>query len=73
MAVEPLTLRPDLDNCLIKQLQEQVSSLRAKLSDVVRDILSLEQEDQSLLEQESALNKVFLDLSLQVRQLPSDG
>ena len=38
MITEPLTLGPDLDNCLVQQLQEQVGRLRAELSDVTCDI-----------------------------------
>ena len=52
MTVKLLTPGPDIDNCLVQQFQEQVGHLRAELSNVAGDILSLEQEDQSLLEQE---------------------
>ena len=57
---KPLAPGPDLDDCLVQQLQEQVSHLRAQPSDVACDSLSLEQEDQSLLVQELALDKAFL-------------
>ena len=65
--VEPLTSGPDLDAGLIQDLQEQVGCLRAELSDVARDILSVEHEDRDLLEHESNLDKAFFDLSLQIR------
>ena len=58
--VKPLAPGPDVNGCLVQQLQEQIGRLRAELSDVARDILSLEQEDQSLLEQKLALDKAFL-------------
>ena len=55
---------PDLDDCLVQHSQEQVSCLRAEISGVTSDILSMEQEDQSLLEQESDLDKAFSGLCL---------
>ena len=64
LTVGLLTSGPDLDACLIQHLQEQVGRLREELSDVSCDILLMEQEEQSLLEQESDLDKAFFDLSL---------
>ena len=43
--VDPLTPGPDPDACLVQELQEWVGRLRAELSDVTRDILSMEHED----------------------------
>ena len=71
-AVEPLTLGPDLDACLVQHLKEQVGHLRAELPNVVHDIVSMEQEDKGLLEQDSNLDKAISDLSLQIRRLLSD-
>ena len=70
--VKPLTLGPDLDVCLVQHLQEQVGRLRAELSDVARDLLSMEHENRDLIEHESSLDKAFSDLSLQIRRLLSD-
>ena len=72
MAIKPLAPGPDRDNCLVWQLEEQVGHLQAELLDITRGILSLEQEEQSLLDQESALDKTCFDLSLQIRRLLSD-
>ena len=58
--VESLTLGPDLDAYLIQHLQEQVGALRTELSNVARDILSMEHEDRDLLEHKSNLDKAFL-------------
>ena len=41
------------------------------LTDVAGDILSMEDEDQDLIEPESSLDKAFLYLSLQIRRLLS--
>ena len=68
--IETLTPGPDLDACLVQQVQEQVGRLRAELSDVACDILSMEHEDQDLIEYELSLDKAFFDLSLQIRRLP---
>ena len=39
MTIELLAPGPDVDNCLILQLEDQVSCLRAELLDVTHDIL----------------------------------
>ena len=72
MTLESLAPGPKLYDCLIQHLQEQVGRLRAELSDVARDFLSMQEEDQSLLEQESDLDKAFSILSLRIRRLLSD-
>ena len=72
MTIGSLTSGSDLDSCLIQHLQEQLGRLRAELLDVARDILSIEHEDHSLLEQELDLHKAFLDRSLRIRRLLSD-
>ena len=46
-----LILDPGLDSCLLLQLEEQVSSIKLELSDVIRDILSSDREEEDLLKQ----------------------
>ena len=70
--IETLTPGPDLDACLVQHLQEQIGCLRAELSDVVRDLLSMEHEDRDRIDHESNLDKALSDLSLQIRRLLSD-
>ena len=56
LTVEPLAPGPDLDSCLVQQLEKQVSCLRAELLDITCGILLLEQEEQNLFDEESTLN-----------------
>ena len=72
IAVKPLTPGPDLDHCLIWQLERQVGHLRPELSDMTHDILLLQHEDQNLPEHELALDKSLLDLSMQIKRLLSE-
>ena len=64
MIVEPLAPGPDLDNCLVLQLENQVSHHRIELPNVALDIISLEHENLDLVNQESALDKFLFNLSL---------
>ena len=57
--VEPLTSGPDLDACLVRQLEKQVGRISAEHSELTRDILSLEPEDHDLLDLSSTLEKLF--------------
>ena len=67
-----LTPRPDQD--LLQQLEEQVGSLTKDLSDLARDILSSEKEEEDLLDiyTEATLRKVLFDLSVQIKRLLQD-
>ena len=64
LTVEPLAPEPDLNNYLIWQSEKKVGHLQAELSDISCSILSVEQEDQNLFDQESALHKALFDMSL---------
>ena len=64
LSIEPLTPGPDLDACLVRQLEKQVSRINAENSDLTRDILSLEHEDHNLFDLGSAFAKTLFDLSL---------
>ena len=61
-----------MSHCLVRQLEKQVDHLQAELSNIACGILSLEHEDTSLFDQESALDKALFDLSLQIEQRLSD-
>ena len=50
-SIESLPLGPGLDICLLHQLEEQTVALRSDLSEVTRDILSLEGENRDLMEE----------------------
>ena len=70
--VELLTSGPDLDTCLVRQLEKEVDRISTEHSDLTRNILSLEHEDRELLHLSSALAKTLFDLSLQIERLLSD-
>ena len=64
-----MTLSFGLDSYLLLQLEEQVGSIKIDLSDVTRDIVSSEKEDEDLLDQKDRLCKSLFDLSLQIMHL----
>ena len=49
--VDALKPGPGLDSCLLLQLEEQVSSIRTDLLDVIRDLLSSQSQEQDLLDE----------------------
>ena len=70
--IEGLTPRHDLDSCLIQQLEGQVGSLYKNLSNLTRDILYLEEEEEDLLDKEATLCKAVFDLSVWIKRLLQD-
>ena len=71
-SVESLTPGPDLDICLVWQLEEEVGRINTEHSDLTRDILSLEHEDGDLLGLSSAFSKTLFDLSVRIKRLLRD-
>ena len=70
--IAPLTPGHGLDSCLLLQLEEQLSSIKLDLSDVTRDILSSEKEEEDLLGQKDSLHEALFNLSLQIKPLLQD-
>ena len=46
--IKGLTLRPDLDSCLLLQLEEQVSSIKLDVAEVTQDNVSPEKKEEDL-------------------------
>ena len=63
---------PCLDSCLLLQLEEQVGSIRIDLSDVIRDLLSSQSEDEDQLDGKDRLHKSLFQLRLQIKRLFQD-
>ena len=70
--IESLTPGPDLDTCVVRQLEEQVGRVNTEHSDLTRDILSLEHGDCDLLGLSSAFSKTLFDLSVRIKRLLRD-
>ena len=66
------TPAPGLKSCLLLQLEEQVGSIKLDLSDVTRDILSSEKEEEDLLEQKDSIREALFNLGLQIEHLLQD-
>ena len=64
---------PKIDQCLLRQLEEEILSLRAELTETGRAITLLETGGKELLEFEAALNKNLFDLGLRIKRLLSDA
>ena len=60
---------PDLDQCLLRQLEEEVAVLKAELANTGRAITMLGTGGEDLLELEATLNKNLFDLGLQIKRL----
>ena len=54
---------PDVHSCLLLQLEEQVSSIKLDVSDVIQDILSSEKEEEDLLELKDGVREALFNLS----------
>ena len=60
---------PAVDQCLLRQLEEETVLLKAELADTGRTITTLETGGDALLELEATLNKNLFDLGLQIKRL----
>ena len=66
-AIEALAPKPGLDNCLLQQFKERITSLKAELEDIAQAALLL--EDEGPLKQHTMLKQALYDLDLKVKQL----
>ena len=64
-------LTPDtgLDCCLVQQLNKRVNKILDKLREVSREVLSLDEGEEKLLEKVSTIEKASLDLNLQIKRM----
>ena len=58
---------PEVDCCLLELYDEQINGFKFELFDVLRSILSLDEDTSGLAEQESRLSQVIFYTRLQVR------
>ena len=58
-SVDLMTPRPGMDTCLLRQLRRQVNNMDFKLADVTHKILSLDSEEEALMEERLKVKKVF--------------
>ena len=67
--VRRLSPDPELDICLLCQLEESIASHGLELSEVTRDVLTLEDDEEGLMEQCSRIRKALFDASLETKRL----
>ena len=70
--LEPLAGGPNLDHCLLQQLDEQIVGLKVEWTDVVKGIAMPKDEQLDLLDPEATLDKALFDLGLQIKWLLYD-
>ena len=67
--VESIPSDREIDTCLLLQHEEQLSSLSTELTNVLHELLSLEEDDSAPLEQQSQLSQMLFDIHLKVQYL----
>ena len=70
--VEYMSPGPDLDICLLRQLEESIASHGLELSEATRDVLALDGEEGGLIEQSSRIKGALFDSSLKTKRLLHD-
>ena len=55
--IRPMTSGPDLDRCLLEQLEEQLNGLKLELFDISRSILALDIDTTELTSEETMISK----------------
>ena len=68
-APEALEPGPELDCCLLKQHEEQISGLKSELAAVLHNIITLKEDNSSLTERRSAISKIIFSTRLQIQRL----
>ena len=71
-AVGAIGRGPELDRCLLEQHEEQISGLKSELTDISRDIATLDKDETGLEDRRSAISKTIFNTCLQFRRLLSD-
>ena len=59
----------EVDGCLLLQYEEQLSDLNPELMNVLHQLLSLEQDDSALSEQQMQLSQILFDVRLKIKRL----
>ena len=70
--VRCLSPGPELDICLLRQLGESIASHGLELSEVTGDVLTLDDDEEGLMEQCSRIKKALFDASLETKRLLHD-
>ena len=68
-AVEAIEPGPQLDHCLLEQHEEQISSLKSELADVLHNIATLDEDETGLEDRKSVISKVIFNMRLQIQRL----
>ncbi len=71
-AVESIGPESEIDSCLLKQYEEQLSGLKTELTSISRDILSLAVDDDSLSVEQGRLSPILFDTRLKIKRLLQD-
>ena len=67
--VEVLELGSELDVCLLKQHEEQISSIKGKLANISHNIVTLDKEYIGMVDRRFAIWKAIFSTHLQIRRL----
>ena len=68
-AVESIPPDGEVDACLLHQYEEQLSDLNTELANVLHELLSHEEDDSTLSEQQTRLSQTLFDVRLKIRRL----
>ncbi len=71
-AVESIGPDSEIDSCLLKQYEEQLSGLKTELTSISRDILSLTIDDDGLSTEQGRLSTILFDTRLKIKRLLQD-
>ena len=70
--VEAIERGPELDRCLLKQHEEQISGLKSELTDVLHNIATLEEDETGLKDRRLAISQTIFNNCLRIQRLLSD-
>ena len=65
-SVGSLTPGPDFAECLLQVLEKQVDKPSTEVSEAASDILSMNEDEQTLMEEVSAIEKALFNMNLQI-------
>ena len=65
----PTVEGPELDNCVLRQYEEQIAGCKSELTDISRSIISMKGRDKNLSGREIALDKMIFDVCLKIKRM----